>query len=76
MPEVTEDFPDEWADELADESVGVVERTGVPAVDRVLAVVESVGELPLVERVQVFEHAHDELRRALDAHPSADVARR
>ena len=72
MPEVTEDF----ADEVADEFGGVGERTGVPAVDRVLAMVESVGELPLAERVQVFERAHDELRRALDAHPSADVARR
>lgn len=52
------------------------ERTGVPAVDRVLARVESVGSLPVAERVAVFEQAHEELRRALDGHPAHDVAGR
>lgn len=56
------------------------ERTGVPAVDRVLAEVESVGSLPVGERVAVFERAHDALRHALDAGDEAtsvhDVAGR
>lgn len=52
------------------------ERTGVPAVDRVLAEVEGVGALPAAERVAVFERAHEELRRALDANPVHDVAGR
>lgn len=68
MPEETEHH-----DEAASAVLG--ERTGVAAVDRVLASVETVGEMPLAERVGVFERAHDELRRALDAHPTADVAR-
>ena len=51
------------------------ERTGMAAVDRVLASVETVGEMALAERLGVFEHAQDELRRALDAHPTADIAR-
>ena len=46
------------------------ERTGVPAVDRVLAEVESVSTLPVAEHVAVFDRAHVELRRALDADPS------
>ncbi|GGD27237.1 hypothetical protein [Nocardioides daphniae] len=52
------------------------ERTGVPAVDRVLAEVESVGTLPIAERVRVFERVHEELRRSLDANPTRDVAGR
>lgn len=52
------------------------ERTGVPSVDRVLAEVESVGTLPLAERVRVFERVHEELRRSLDAVPTRDVAGR
>ncbi|QCX27342.1 hypothetical protein [Nocardioides jishulii] len=52
------------------------ERTGVPSVDRALAEVESVGTLPIAERVRVFERVHDELRRALDADPTRDVAGR
>lgn len=69
MPDVNEEFADDFT------PTGVGERTGVPAVDRVLASVESVGEVPLAARVEVFERAHDELRRALDAHPTSDVAR-
>lgn len=52
------------------------ERTGVPRVDRVLAEVERVTALPVAERVVVFERAHEELRRALDADPTSDVAGR
>lgn len=68
---------DEVTEELAQAAPYVVgERTGVPAVDRVLAEVERVGEYALSERVAIFERAHDDLRRALDAHPTADVAGR
>jgi len=52
------------------------ERTGVPRVDRALAEVESVTSLPVGERVAVFERVHEELRRALDADPTSDVAGR
>ncbi|MBE7324238.1 hypothetical protein IEQ44_06200 [Nocardioides sp. Y6] len=52
------------------------DRTGLAAVDRVLGRVETVGELPVAERVPVFEAAHEELRRALEAHPAHDVAGR
>lgn len=45
------------------------ERTGVPAVDAVLEAVESVGTLPVAEHVRVYEMAHEQLRRALDATP-------
>lgn len=48
-------------------------RTGVPGVDEVIAAVEELEERPLEEHVGVFEAAHDQLRRALDAHePSGD----
>lgn len=50
------------------------ERTGLPEVDRVLGEIESVGELPVAERVEVFERAHERLRRALDADPTAAIA--
>jgi hypothetical protein len=53
---------------------GSVERTGVPSVDRVLADVQQVGELPVAERVAVFEQVHERLRRSLDADPSSDSA--
>lgn len=52
------------------------ERTGVPAVDRVLAEVETVTQLPVADRVAVFERAHEGLRRALDSQPVHDVAGR
>jgi hypothetical protein len=44
-----------------------VESTGVEAVDRVLAEVAAVADAPVAEHVQVFERAHEQLRRALDA---------
>lgn len=43
-------------------------RTGEERVDDVIAAVEQLEERPLEEHVGVFEHAHEELRRALDAH--------
>ena len=43
-------------------------RTGVPAVDEVITAVEELEQRPLEEHVGVFEAAHDQLRRALDAH--------
>ena len=46
------------------------ERTGLPAVDAVLDQVEAVGDLPVADQVAIFESAHDELRRALDAGPA------
>ncbi|WP_110183538.1 hypothetical protein [Nocardioides solisilvae] len=56
--------------QAAGEPVGAAsERVGVPAVDAVLAEVERVGELPVAEQVAVFERAHEQLRRALDASP-------
>lgn len=51
--------------EAADEST----RTGAPAVDAVLDSIASLDQRPLEEHVQVFEAAHDDLRRALDATP-------
>ncbi len=45
------------------------EPTGVESVDRVLADVAAVADAPIGDHVQVFERAHEQLRRALDAHP-------
>ena len=47
-------------------------RTGVPAVDEVITAVAELEERPLEEHVGVFEAAHDQLRRALDAHEPSD----
>ena len=48
-----------------------VEPTGVPAVDEVLQLVAHVSDRPVSEHVEVFERAHEQLRRALDAQPEA-----
>jgi hypothetical protein len=49
------------------------EPTGVDSVDRVLEDVASITDAPVGEHVAVFERAHEQLRRALDARPeSAD----
>jgi hypothetical protein len=50
-----------------------VESTGIEAVDRVLAEVAAVANAPVAEHVQVFERAHEQLRRALDAAPDASA---
>jgi hypothetical protein len=47
-------------------------RTGVIGVDEVIAAVEQLEERPLEEHVGVFEAAHEQLRRALDA-PADDA---
>ena len=66
----------EWTDE---ESVAEVPgegsapdeaaRTGVPAVDAVLADVDRLADTPLDEHLSAFERAHESLRSALDADP-------
>lgn len=43
------------------------ETTGVASVDQVLAEVATVADRPVSDHVEVFERAHDQLRRALDA---------
>ncbi|MGZ4464883.1 MAG: hypothetical protein ACXVW0_05965 [Nocardioides sp.] len=45
-------------------------RTGVPGVDQVIEAVEALEERPIDEHVGVFETAHDQLRRALEAQPA------
>lgn len=54
------------------ESTGV-ESTGVASVDEVLADVAAVADAPVSDHVAVFERAHDQLRRALDAQPESPV---
>ena len=53
------------------EPVGPVEpvRTGVERVDAVVDAVSGLADRPVDEHVAVFESAHDELRRTLDAPP-------
>jgi hypothetical protein len=55
--------------EEAPHEAGEATRTGVPAVDRVLADVERLDQAPLEEHLAAFERAHDDLRSALDADP-------
>ncbi len=43
-------------------------RTGVEEVDAVLAAVERLDATEVAEHPAVFEQAHEQLRRALDAH--------
>lgn len=45
------------------------EPTGDPAVDEVLAMVSALSQSPVEQHVSVFETAHEQLRRALDAQP-------
>lgn len=47
------------------------DQTGVPAVDQVLASVAALSDAPVSEHVAVFERAHEQLRRALDALPDS-----
>jgi hypothetical protein len=44
-------------------------RTGVARVDAVIDRVAGLGDRPVDEHVSVFESAHEELRRTLDAPP-------
>lgn len=48
-------------------SEGGQPATGVPAVDEVLRSVQGLEARPVGEHVEVFERAHERLRRALDA---------
>lgn len=43
--------------------------TGVEQVDAVLQQVVDLSDRPVSEHVAVFERAHEQLRRALDAQP-------
>lgn len=43
-----------------------IEFTGQAAVDAVLASLESLDDLPVAEHVEVFDRAHEGLRRSLD----------
>lgn len=61
--------PDERVDGVAHREAPAYEPTGIDAVDRVLADVAAVVGSPLGEHVRVFEQAHEQLRRALDAQP-------
>jgi hypothetical protein len=45
------------------------ESTGLASVDAVVRDVEALEERPVDEHVAVFEQAHEELRRSLDASP-------
>lgn len=42
---------------------------GVPAVDEALGALDGLADRPVEEHVAVFERAHEQLRRALDAQP-------
>lgn len=44
-------------------------RTGVERVDAVVDAVADLADRPVDEHVEVFESAHDELRRILDSPP-------
>jgi hypothetical protein len=46
-------------------------RTGVQDVDAVITAVEELEERPIEEHVGVFETAHEQLRRALEAQPGS-----
>lgn len=56
--------PESTSDAPLDPAVG---STGVASVDRVLADVAAVVDAPVRDHVAVFERAHEQLRRALDA---------
>lgn len=48
-----------------------VTPTGVAQVDAVLEEMVDLADRPVSEHVAVFERAHEQLRRALDAPPDA-----
>ena len=43
------------------------EIDGIPAVEEALEAMDGLAERPVEEHVAVFERAHEQLRRALDA---------
>ena len=62
--------PEERVDGASHREAPSYEPTGVEAVDRVLDDVAAGVGSPLSEHVRVFEQAHEQLRRALDAQPA------
>ncbi len=80
---VTEDSVDPQSVDHADDAdgsegagasgqeLGEPVRTGVEDVDAVLESVEDLESRPVEEHVAVFEHAHEQLRRALDGRTDA-----
>ena len=64
-PDTDAGFPSDTVAHRA--SATPVEPTGVAAVDQVLDDVAGAEHLPVKEHVAVFERAHEQLRRALDA---------
>ena len=75
VPDRTAPTAGEQVDEQAHESdvtspaTPEIESTGDQSVDRVLADVAALADAPVADHVQVFERAHEQLRRALDAQP-------
>lgn len=49
-----------------------LEPTGIAMVDEVVREMERVSDQPVADHVQVFERAHEQLRRALDAVPEVE----
>lgn len=63
---------DELAEDVPPREASAYDLTGVDAVDAVLSDVAAVVGAPVADHVAVFERAHEQLRRALDAtdHPA------
>jgi hypothetical protein len=75
VPDATSPEPHEAGDAPSGEPVAEsrppidYEPTGVESVDQVLADVATIADRPVGQHVEVFERAHEQLRRALDARP-------
>lgn len=65
---MSENAPEPTAEESAAAAQEFSEpvRTGVEEVDAVLESVDGLEDTPVDDHVEVFEGAHDQLRRALD----------
>lgn len=59
------------ASDVSGQELGEPVRTGNADVDAVLESVEDLESRPVEEHVAVFEHAHEQLRRALDGRTDA-----
>jgi hypothetical protein len=68
---MTEQVPPEASDAAQDPSTNAGHRpsTGVPGVDRVVAALDRLDDLPLEQHLGAFERAHGSLRAALDSGP-------
>lgn len=71
-PDRASDDPGVTGAAAAERSAADTDETGVRAVDEVLRSVQGLDERPVGEHVQVFERAHEGLRRALDAPDHGD----